>query len=244
MRTMVHNCAPENPFLLTRRRRGRFRLRPRPGMTLKIRPRLLAARFRPSFENQSPQKIRGRRENRVPVAPIALRAKIKNTQVSPPQVHRKSPRPSLREWFNGFLCGLPGDRAFLPPSPTRCVSIAVDLTPASRHQDATTSPSVATSFVFSTSPRPPHPAPNVRDDREAPLFFGNETREVLKMICPTRQAKCLRHDGTTGKSVRHSGALRQHRAMVRNCAPENPSLKTTSGETDSRLAFQAPRNDG
>jgi hypothetical protein len=50
------------------------------------------------------------------------------------------------------------------------------------------------------TPRPSHPAPNVRDDREAPLVRCAGWREVLKMICPTRQAKRLRHDGTTGKS--------------------------------------------
>jgi hypothetical protein len=33
--------------------------------------------------------------------------------------------------------------------------------------------------------RPPHPAPNVRDDRDTPLFSGTGWREVIKMICPS-----------------------------------------------------------
>jgi len=47
-------------------------------------------------------------------------------------------RPSLRNGFNGFLRALPGDRAFLSPS---SADISAYLTPASRRQDHTTSPS-------------------------------------------------------------------------------------------------------
>src|ERR1700722_3734421 len=48
-------------------------------------------------------------------------------------------RHSLRNGFNGFLRTLPGDRAFLSPSSTEMTS--ANLTPASRRQDHTTSPS-------------------------------------------------------------------------------------------------------
>jgi hypothetical protein len=51
------------------------------------------------------------------------------------------------------------------------------------------------------STRPSHPAPNVRDDREAPLLEERGTAESVHLICPTRQAKRLRQDGTTGKSL-------------------------------------------
>jgi hypothetical protein len=47
---------------------------------------------------------------------------------------------------------------------------------------------------------------NVRDDREAPLLSEAGRGEVLKMICPMAQAECLRHIGTTGKSLRRSGS--------------------------------------
>jgi hypothetical protein len=48
--------------------------------------------------------------------------------------------------FNGFLRGLPGDRAFLPPSP-RNAKHCRELIPASGYQDATTSPSAMRAFV-------------------------------------------------------------------------------------------------
>jgi hypothetical protein len=49
----------------------------------------------------------------------------------------------------GLYRALPGDRAFLPPSPA--VSSSANLTPASRRQDHTTSPSASVPFVIGTS---------------------------------------------------------------------------------------------
>src|SRR5216684_528380 len=61
-----------------------------------------------------------------------------------------------------------------------------NLTPASGRQDHTTLPSASASFVRAlfarlTLPRPPHPAPNVRDDRETPLCVGRDGG-VLELI--------------------------------------------------------------
>ena len=53
--------------------------------------------------------------------------------------HRKSPGIPARNGFNGFLRALPGDRAFLSPSIGS--ALAANLTPASRRQDHTASPS-------------------------------------------------------------------------------------------------------
>ena len=72
--------------------------------------------------------------------------------------------------FNSLYRALPGDRAFLPPSPARCESIVANLTSASRCQDHTTSPSASSCARLAPPKRPPHPAPNVRDDRETPLW--------------------------------------------------------------------------
>jgi hypothetical protein len=72
--------------------------------------------------------------------------------------------------FNGFLRALPGDRAFLPPSLTDHHPIS--LISASGYQDHTTSPSATGRLRLVRRPRPSHPAPNVRDDRETPLFIG------------------------------------------------------------------------
>src|SRR5260221_3072832 len=76
------------------------------------------------------------------------------------------------QWFYGLLRALPGDQACLTPSPALLLA---DLTPASGRQNHTTWPYASASFVRLaiarlTPPRPPHPLPNVRDDRETPLY--------------------------------------------------------------------------
>jgi hypothetical protein len=68
----------------------------------------------------------------------------------------EQPGIPARNGFNGFLRALPGDRAFLSPSPAL---LNADLTPASRRQDHTTSPSAAGAVRHQRCPRPPHPAP-------------------------------------------------------------------------------------
>jgi hypothetical protein len=50
--------------------------------------------------------------------------------------------------------------------------IVADLTPASRRQDHTTSPSVPATLVSAKPKRPPHPARNVCDDRDTPLNWS------------------------------------------------------------------------
>src|SRR5712672_1910713 len=95
---------------------------------------------------------------------------IKNTRVSH---HRYTgiTRHSRTQWFYGLLRALPGDQACLTPSPALLIA---DLTPALGRQNHTTWPYASASFVRLaiarlTPPRPPHPLPNVRDDRETPL---------------------------------------------------------------------------
>jgi hypothetical protein len=51
-----------------------------------------------------------------------------------------------------------------------------NLTPASGRQDHTTSPSASAPLVFARCPRPSHPVPNVRDDRETPLWRDGMAR--------------------------------------------------------------------
>jgi hypothetical protein len=66
-------------------------------------------------------------------------------------------RHSPRNGFNGLLRALPGDRAFLSPSQAELNS--ANLTPASRRQDHTTSPSASRTVRQRCASRPPHPAP-------------------------------------------------------------------------------------
>jgi hypothetical protein len=111
--------------------------------------------------------------------------------------------------FHGtrFLRALPGDRALLPPSPCglKVLSSPVepneppqDLTPASRRQDHTTSPSASSAVVLhaaNRSRRAIRPAlashaqhccvhrtpPRVRDDHDTPLWWGGMAT-VLDLI--------------------------------------------------------------
>ena len=77
----------------------------------------------------------------------------------------RSPGIPARNGFNGFLRALPGDRAFLSPS---LYGYPQSLTPASRRQDHTTSPSASAPFVLERIHVHRIP-PRVRDDRETPL---------------------------------------------------------------------------
>ena len=94
----------------------------------------------------------------------SLACSVKNTRVSH---HGRTGTPGIpaRNGFNGFLRALPGDRAFL--SPSSALRLA-DLTPASRRQDHTTSPSASVPFVSSTISVHRIP-PHVRDDHDTPL---------------------------------------------------------------------------
>ena len=68
---------------------------------------------------------------------------VVNTRVSH-HGHTGNTRHSPRNGFNGFFRALPGDRAFLSPSPAL---LSANLTPASRRQDHTTSPSASVPLV-------------------------------------------------------------------------------------------------
>ena len=79
-----------------------------------------------------------------------------------------------------------------PTSPPR------NLTPASGRQDHTTSPSASAALVSAPPKRPPHPAPNVRDDRDTPLLRDGMPG-MLPVIWGWDQGRRMRQIGTTGK---------------------------------------------
>src|SRR5450755_77411 len=95
---------------------------------------------------RTPEKYRGRREDRVRAAPAVPRANSGRENAHEHTGSAETLRPSLRNGFNGLLRALPGDRAFLPPSPLRSLLLK-SLTPASGCQDHTTSPYATVSFV-------------------------------------------------------------------------------------------------
>jgi hypothetical protein len=106
-----------------------------------------------------------------------------------------SPGIPTRNGFNGFLRALPGDRAFLSPSSAELVSSTRLGRKNLRRLDAGVEASGPHDFTVreqhlssarpviahgpfdppcdhvarKTLPRPPHPVPYVRDDRETPL---------------------------------------------------------------------------
>src|SRR5260370_36131147 len=61
----------------------------------------------------TPMKIRGRRERRVPDAPMArVQKNAHGVTTGSPEITRRS----LRNGFNGLFRALPGDEFVLPPS--------------------------------------------------------------------------------------------------------------------------------
>jgi hypothetical protein len=101
---------------------------------------------------------RGRGECRVPSAPAASCAKwlVQDAHEYSQQSHRKSPGIPARNGFNGFLRALVSarsarmcERAFLSPS---LANESVNLTPASRRQDHTTSPSASKTLSSEAPP--------------------------------------------------------------------------------------------
>ena len=120
------------------------------------RPHSRDANSARAMHERCPLENRGRRECRTLGASAAACAVVESTRVSH-HGHAGNVRHSPRNGFNGFFRALPGDRAFLPPSPARIAS--ANLMPASGHQDHTTSPSASAPLVLRRQRvhRIPHP---------------------------------------------------------------------------------------
>jgi hypothetical protein len=142
---------------------------------------------------RTPEKYRGRREDRVRAAPAVSRANSGRENAHEHTGSAEALRPSLRNGFNGLLRALPGDRACLPPS---LADHPASLTPASGCQDHTTSPSATcavrlTHAVASTASRPalvrwPTPLCVERDGANVPLIWGRDQ---------SRRDATFQHDG-------------------------------------------------
>jgi hypothetical protein len=110
-----------------------------------------------------------------PLHPQPRAQSVDSTRVSH---HGRTGTPGIpaRNGFNGFLRALPGDRALLSPSP-RGRFLPRNLTPtieASGPHDFAVRVSAVRprKYLRCVLPRPPHPLPYVRDDRETPLCVG------------------------------------------------------------------------
>ena len=127
----------------------------------------------------------------VPIAPMGP-VQQKSTGVGP-QVNRSNAGFPCAMVY-GLLRALPGDRAFLPPSPPRSVLLG-SLTPASGRQDHTTSPSARSGVRLRRHPRPPHPTATFVTCA-TPLLSGG-TRGLRPLICPTTEAEFFCAGGWT-----------------------------------------------
>jgi hypothetical protein len=184
------------------------------------------ARARVFASNLVPRQIRGRRECRANRSPAVSRVKEKHTKVVTTGLPKRSGIPCAMVY--GFLRGLPGDRAFLPPSPA---DNSANLISASRYQDATTSPSASLAFVLRKAKRPPLPVPNVRDDsRKRPSSRARDARECAADL----------PDGTTFSacdiSTRRANQVRLENScqVTSNCLPHPGRGASLSGATQIR----------
>jgi len=141
-------------------------------------------------------ETRGRREGRAPAGTHGPRATKKHA--AEPQVQPKIPGLPCANGFNGLLRALPGDHAWLPPS---FADNSATLAPASERQDHTISPSAAASLVFSTPPRPPHPASTFVTTRTS--LFDEADGAMKPLIWGRREAEYfLRADWTAKISLK------------------------------------------
>jgi|SRR5665647_263721 len=175
-------------------------------------------------------------------------------------------RHSRTQWFYGLYRALPGDRAFLPPSPA---DRSTDLTPASGCQDHTALPSASAPFVKGASASTASRS-NVRDDGQRPspgagwcvyrlicdfgkseyfcrrgLTEGSENKQV---ICPAGSHTPA--GGARWLAPRSNPVTSRHHCEPtgRRKAPPDDKLReaihsATKGRMDCFVAI-APRNDG
>jgi hypothetical protein len=162
------------------------------GMTIERHGCALSRRNAPGLCMSHPPD-RGRGECRVPAAPAASRAKWCKAHECRHHGRTGTPGIPARNGFNGFLRTLPGDRAFLSPSPA-LVGARLDagVEASGPHDFAVHVSAVRQRAAVSTASRT-----NVRDDRDTPLF-GNETVRVMKVIWVYSDSSIVRKTGCQG----------------------------------------------
>jgi hypothetical protein len=176
------------------------------------------------MRNHCPSKDRGRREDRMLVAPAASCA-VKNAHELFTTGSTGATRSSLRDGVNSVVRALPGVRDLVVT--VACASSYADLAPAQGCQDHTPSPSASMPLVARHEPRPSHPALSVRDDAYAPLLEPGCVTIII--ILRKTEAKYFLRRGWTGiLEVHLSGKslcpsywivarFRVKRAYVRHC---------------------------
>jgi hypothetical protein len=96
----------------------------------------------------------------------------------------------------GLYCLRPRRDAGVSGPPGRHRHIIAKLISASGYQAHTTSPSASAPLVLTAQRRPPHPAPNARDDRETPLRRGGMA-QACKDDLPDGRSEYFSYQGWT-----------------------------------------------
>jgi hypothetical protein len=134
----------------------------------KTRRRILAARRARVLHRHCPSGNRGRSEDRALAAPAASCAVRKAHELVTTGSTKTSGLPCAMVLT--LLRALPGVRDLIVT--VACKSSFANLAPAQGRQDHTTWPSASCRARRTRCRRPSRPAPNTRDDREAPLLEG------------------------------------------------------------------------
>ena len=166
---------------------------------------------RPSCAGTCPRN-RGRREDRVHAAPAVSCARCTKQNAHEHTGSAETLRPSLRNGFTAYFVLSPVTGLSCHRRSPRSVSFLGNLTPASGRQDHTTSPS-ASVHSSRALPRPPHPQPYVRDDRETPLLRAGMARAGSADL-PDGESGIFFTRGMDRKSARRANQL-PRRASIR-----------------------------
>jgi hypothetical protein len=125
------------------------------------------------------------------------------------------------QWFYGLYVISPVTIAWLPPS---SADRSAHLAPALERQDHTTSPSAQTPFVRAiialSDVRPSHPIPNVRDDREPPLYGERDKRKEATDLGARSIAADRDRLARRANYADEACTLRHHRSSFRGDTPE------------------------
>jgi hypothetical protein len=190
-----------------------------------------------SCMNQSPGKTEGAGKAGCPMHPQPRVRKKQSTRASSPRSHRIHPAFPT-QWFYGLISYSPRrsgfivtviQRIWLCPRPVGPTSPPLDLTPASRPQDHTTSPSAHASFVSAPliahrpyrPALPSHRAPNAAASTAShPASVTIAIRPcrgrdsaVMDLIWVKREGKYFWKWGWTGR-IRWSRFNRSHRLSI------------------------------
>ncbi len=167
-----------------------------------------------------------------------------------PRVHRNR-RHSLHNGFNGVLRALLGDHAWLPPSPARRRKRLHDLSACigapGPHDFAVRTNAARRATIALGDVRPSHPIPNVRDDREPPLYGERDKRkEATDLgVRSMRETATDWHDGQITLMrhalLRHTTAtiLTAGRSWHRSETTRWAVIRTLTGAAGLRLVFPA-----